>query len=240
MLKLDIRNNIVNQENEHKSSFLIEPLESSQSISLGHLLRRVVLSNTPGIALYAVSLNDIKNEFNFINGIREDIFEIILNLKELVFSSLSGIDLLVKKINNVFLLANGPKIITAKLFQFPKNVIRIINSQKYICTLTQKKSFFLELMLKKDKGYITEQKKKTINYYKKYNNFIIVNSTFCPIKIINYNTNLCYNNNGLLKESLIFNITTNGSITPLKCLLEAIKFINDNLQMTLNQVKLIL
>ena len=86
----------INKDQTYYGSFLIEPLEIGQGITLGNTLRRTLLSDLTGYAITGVRINNLKHEFSIIEGLREDILELLLNLKEIVFQSSS----LVKRENN--------------------------------------------------------------------------------------------------------------------------------------------
>ena len=236
MLEIKKQTGLINQEKYSFNRFEISPLEANQGITLGNALRRSILSNTPGLGLYSVLINDTRNEFDTILGVRENVLEIILNLKDLSFC----FPLILKNDRNemsAFLYTTGPKVITSNYLKFPKNNTRIINPTKYICTISENCSLYMELKLKVGKGYSLNE---VANNVKKHipQNIININSEFCPVKNINYVVNLCYNNNGLLKEALIINIITNGSITPLRCLLESLKNLHTTLQSIASNINL--
>lgn len=239
MKKLNVKENLIAQAKKHNSSFTIEPLDASQSITLGNTLRRILFTKTPSLAAYAVEINDIKNEFDSLVGLREDILEVIVNLKEIVYSLPSSLNKANKNFSG-YLFAIGPKIITAKLFNFPKNTTRVINSLKYIGTLTEKKPFYLELKLKIGNGYNYEFQESTKQEFKRPSLLLPITTNFCPIKNVTYLTNLCYNNNGLLKESLTLNIQTNGSCTPGRCLFESLKYLNSSITFLTNNFNLLI
>lgn len=234
-----MKENLIVKAKKHNSSFTIEPLDASQSITLGNTLRRILFTKTPSLAPYAVEINDIKNEFDPLVGLREDVLELIVNLKEIVYS----LPFTFNKANKNFsgyLFAIGPKIITANLFKFPRKTTRVINSLKYIGTLTEKKPFYLELKLKIGNGYNYEFQESSNQECKKSNFLLPITTNFCPVKNVTYLTNLCYNNNGLLKESLTLSIQTNGSCTPARCLFESLKYLNSSITFLTNNFNLLI
>ena len=99
----------------HHAKFLIEPLEKGQGITIGNALRRTLLSQIPGIAIVGVRISDVNHEFSAINGVKEDVIEVLLNLKQIVFTGT-----LVKE-TIVTINVNGPKIITANDILLPDN-----------------------------------------------------------------------------------------------------------------------
>jgi DNA-directed RNA polymerase subunit alpha len=219
-----------NSINQH-GCFIIEPLEIGQGITLGNSLRRTLLSDLEGYGITGVRINDLKHEFGIIKGLREDTLEVLLNLKEIIFKpSYNQNNFKNKKIQS-FLQIKGPKIITAGLFNLPKNNLKILNPSQYICTLVDDNELFIELDIEKGKGYRLSEE----NFSKKIKEFsstiipttLLFDTIFMPIKNVNYKVKLIYDNQGYIKESLIFEITTNGSITPKRSFFEALKYLLD-------------
>lgn len=210
-------------------SFLIEPLEIGQGITLGNSLRRTLLSDLNGYAITGVRINNLKHEFSIIEGVREDILELILNLKEIVLKP--SFSFKKEKNENLkgFLNIKGPMIVTAGLFQLPEKNLQIINPSHYICTIVDDSEFYLEIDIENGKGYkLTDESRKQI----KDRQFSItkpatlyVDAIFMPIKKVNYKIKLIHDSKGNIKESLFLEIITNGSITPKRSLKEALKII---------------
>ena len=224
--------NIINLETYKKENttyvgiYLIEPLEIGQGITLGNMLRRTLLSNLTTFAITGARVNNLNNEYQKIDGLHEDTLEILLNLKEIVFkSSLSLINKYLKY--KGYLNTYGPIIITAGLFNLPKNILKIINPQQYIGTLLTGNVFNLEIDIENKNNT-----KKVKNSYQKINDIfnseaatLKIDNNFLIIKNITYKVNLIYDTFGNLKESLSLEITTNGSLTPKRCLLDSLKLL---------------
>lgn len=224
----------IDQEQNNYGSFLIEPLEIGQGITLGNALRRTLLSDLIGYAVTGVRINNLKHEFATIEGLREDILEILLNLKEIVFKASSSFDSQIYlKTETVqlkgFLNVKGPIVVTAGMLNLPKNVIKIINPNQYICTITDNSDFYLEIDIERGKGYrLIEETKKKAKYEKVIDEFpstLQVDALFMPIKKVNYKIKLIHDTKGNIKESLQLEILTNGSITSKRSLQEAIKIL---------------
>ena len=141
----------IDKNEEHYGCFIIEPLEIGQGITLGNTLRRTLLSDLNGYGITGVRINNLKHEFSVIEGMREDVLEVILNLKEIVFKS----SLKTEKTNQlkVFLNVKGPIIVTAGLFQLPENSLKIVNPSQYICTIIDNSEFYIEIDIENGKGY---------------------------------------------------------------------------------------
>lgn len=219
----------IDKEKNHYGCFVIEPLEIGQGITLGNAIRRTLLSDLTGFSIIGVRINNLKHEFATIPGLREDVLEIILNLKEIIFKTSSSFQHknLPTKLKG-FLNVKGPIIITAGMFQLPENIIQILNINQYIGTIVDTSEFYLEIDIENGKGYkLTEETRKKNIQQKmtKKPSTILVDALFMPIKKANYKTKLIHDTKGNIKESLIFEIWTNGSITPKRSIQEALKIL---------------
>ena len=123
--------------------FLINSLQSGQGITVGNLLRRVLLNDLSGTAITAIRIAGVRDEFSLITGVREDILEIILNLKGIIFTNTT------KNISFGRLKIKGPAVVTANSIQLPSN-ITIVNPNHYIATVSS--SNFLEIEFKFEHG----------------------------------------------------------------------------------------
>jgi DNA-directed RNA polymerase subunit alpha len=106
----------IDDPRDHYDKFLIEPLEPGQGITLGNALRRVLLSDLEGTAIVSVRIAGVNHEFSTISGIREDVLEILLNLKEITFKSTTNEPLIGR------LRIQGPTIVTAESFDLPSEL----------------------------------------------------------------------------------------------------------------------
>lgn len=228
MSTLSCIENYIDQEKNHYGCFLIEPLEVGQGITLGNALRRTLLSDLTAFSITGVRINNLKHEFSIIEGLREDVLEVLLNLKEIIFkTSFSFKQEIEFSKQKGFLHVKGPVIVTAGMFQLPKNVFRIINPNQYICTIVNDSEFYLEIDIESGKGYrLTEESRKK-SFDKKVRRTraatLMVDAIFMPVKKVNYKIKLIHDSQGNIKESLSIEITTNGSVTPKRSLHEAVK-----------------
>ena len=230
MSKLICIESYIDKDRNHYGNFLIEPLELGQGITLGNALRRTLLSDLTGFAITGARINNLKHEFAVVEGLREDILEVLLNLKEIVFKS-SYFSASQKKETKLkaFINIQGPIVITAGMLQLPKNILKVINPNQYICTIVDNSYFYLEVDIENGKGYqlTDENRKKIIN--EKFNtskpSTLVLDSIFFPIKKANYKIKLIHDTRGNIKESLNFEILTNGSITPKRGIQESLKIL---------------
>ena len=217
-------------KDNHYGSFIIEPLDIGQGITLGNALRRTLLSDISGFAITGVRINNIKHEFASITGLREDIAEVILNLKEIVFKpAFIYKDYLTSTKTRAFLHIKGPIIVTAGMFNLPKGIVTIVNPEQYIGTLVTPSELYIEVDIEKGKGYrLTEENRRQLpleNVLPIKPSTLSIDSLFTPIKKVNYKIKLIHDTNGVIKESLHLQISTNGSITPKRSLQEALKLL---------------
>lgn len=226
----------IDAEKNILGSFIIEPLETGQGITLGNSLRRTLLSDLTGFAITGARINNLKHEFAIVDGIREDVLEILLNLKEITFKpslilkekiSTNGNKIPLKF--KAFLNVKGPILVTAGMLFLPKDAFQIVNPEQYICTVVDDSNLYLEIDIENGVGYqlIDESRKKNIQ--EKLSilkpTTLLVDALFMPVKKVNYKIKLIHDSYGNIKESLFIEILTNGSITPKRSLQEAIKIL---------------
>jgi DNA-directed RNA polymerase subunit alpha len=218
----------IDKNQNHYGCFVIEPLEIGQGITLGNALRRTLLSDLPGYAISGVKINNLKHEFSIIEGLREDVLELLLNLKEIIFRKSYSFQEEKELFQfKSFLHVKGPLIITAGMFHLPKNYLTILNPNLYLCTIVDNSEFYLEIDIKNGKGYqlSEEMRKEKNNISSKYPSSFFLDTLFVPIKKVNYKVKLIYDTQGNIKESLSFEILTNGSITPKRAMQEGLKIL---------------
>jgi DNA-directed RNA polymerase subunit alpha len=220
----------IEKDFQHYGCFIIEPLNIGQGITLGNSLRRTLLSDLQGYAITGARINNLKHEFALVEGLREDILEILLNLKEIIFKNISSPEINNSgKIFKGFLNVKGPIIVTAGMFQLPKEVLSIVNPNQYICTIVNSSEFYLEIDIENGKGYklVEENRKEKTEKVGSYikPSTLFVDAIFMPIKKVNYKIKLIHDSKGNIKESLSIEIVTNGSITPKRSIYEALKII---------------
>lgn len=225
MKKLICTESCINENFTHLGKFVIEPLEIGQGITLGNSLKRILLTDLTGFAITSLKINGIKHEFSVIEHVREDILEIILNLKEIIFKH----SILKNPMQSKFtsnLLVKGPKVVTAGMLRLPKNNITIVNPNQYICTISGNVDFFLEIEIEKGKGYrIIEDFGNNELTSTQNASSLKIDALFMPIKNVSYKIKIIHDTQGNLKEALHLDILTNGSITPHRSIHEALKIL---------------
>lgn len=189
--------------------FIMSNLLAGQGLTIGNALRRVLLANLEGTAITAIKIPNVSHEFSTIPGIREDILEILLNIKQVVLKTLE------KQKFSGKIKAKGPGIITANSIMFDSDV-SVVNPNHYIATISAKTVVEFDIIAESGIGYqIANQIEE------KYPNFLTIDAIFMPVIKVNYRINNLYISYNQTTESLELEITTNGSITPEKALIDA-------------------
>lgn len=195
--------NVVDQKDNHYQ-VTIEPFYPGFGVTIGNALRRVLLSSLPGGAVTSFKINGVQHEFDAIPGVKEDVVEIMLNLKQLRLKSFSDEPVKLK------LSAKGENILTAG--DIDKNSeVEISNKDLVICTLTDKTSNMdMEITVENGLGYVTvEQREKE----KLDIGTIAIDSSFSPIMNVGYNVENVRVGKMTNYEKLILDIITDGTIT---------------------------
>ena len=196
--------------------FVINSLKPGQGITIGNQLRRVLLGDLGGIAISAVRIAGVTHEFSTIPGVREDILEILLNLKGIVLKS--------KTTKSQFgrLKLQGPNVVTADSIQLPDN-LQIINPNHYIATLST--SSILEIEFKFEYG--TGYKLASQTFLEEDENYLQLDTIFMPVQKVDFKIENIYDSSNEITERLFLDIWTNGSISPTEALESASQIIID-------------
>lgn len=205
--------------------FLINDLTPGQGITIGNQLRRVLLGDLGGTAISAVRIVGIRHEFATIPGVREDILEILLNLKGIVIKSNTT------EIKFGRLKVQGPLVVTADLIDLPTG-LEIVNPNHYIATIATSINLEIEFKIEYGTGY----KLASQLFADEDKNFLQIDSIFMPVQKVNFKIENVYDNENALTERLFLEIWTNGSIQPSEALKKASQIIV-NLFTSLIEVK---
>jgi DNA-directed RNA polymerase subunit alpha len=193
------------------SKFVLEPLERGQGTTVGNALRRVLLSNLEGAAVTAVRIAGVNHEFATIDGVREDVLEILLNMKEIVLKSYTS----APQIGRVMI--TGPATVRAAQFDLPSEV-EIVDPGQYIATLAEGARLEMEFRIEKGKGYRAVERGRDDGAAV---DFLQIDAVFMPVNKVNYSVEEARIDGSLEKDRLLLDIWTNGSITPQEALTEA-------------------
>lgn len=228
MNKLTCIESYIDKEQNQYGCFVIEPLEIGQGITLGNSLRRTLLSDLTSFAITGARINNLKHEFAIADGLREDTLEVLLNLKEIIFKLSFPCQKKKEKIKG-FIHVKGPVIVTAGMIKLPARTVIILNPTQYICTITDTSELYLEVDIESGKGYklIEEKVKEKMEerFFPLKPSTLLIDSIFMPVKQVNYKIRLIHDTQGNIKESLLLEIWTNGSISPKRCIQESLKLL---------------
>jgi DNA-directed RNA polymerase subunit alpha len=205
--------------------FSLQPLERGYGVTLGNSIRRVLLSSLTGAAITAVKFSGVLHEFTTIEGVVEDVSEIILNLKQV------RMKLLNKKPNKIDISFNGGGEWTAGDIQKNSAEIEILNPDLHIATLNKRAKFDVELRIGKGKGYIPAAENVSPDYTI---GVIPIDSIFTPIKNVKFDVENVRIGDKNDFEKLTIEIATDGSITPDDALTQAAKIMRDHIQLFIN------
>ncbi|MFO7447611.1 MAG: DNA-directed RNA polymerase subunit alpha [Ignavibacteriaceae bacterium] len=205
--------------------FFLQPLERGYGVTLGNSLRRVLLSSLTGAAITSVKFSGVLHEFTTIEGVVEDVSEIILNLKQV------RMKLLNKKPNKIDITFIGEGEFTAADIQKHSSEIEILNPELHVASLNKSAKFDVEIRVGKGKGYVPAHEnvspEQTIGV-------IPIDSIFTPIKNVKYDVENVRIGDKNDYEKLTIEITTDGSITPDDSLTQAAKIMRDHIQLFIN------
>lgn len=199
------------------SRFVLEPLERGQGTTVGNALRRVLLSNLEGAAVTAVRIAGVNHEFATIEGVREDVLEILLNMKEIVLKSYTS----APQIGRV--MVTGPATVRAAQFDLPSEV-EIVDPGQYIATLAEGARLEMEFRIEKGKGYRSVERGRDESTSV---DFLQIDAVFMPVTKVNYTVEDARIDGSLEKDRLILDVWTNGSLTPQEALSQAANLLVD-------------
>ncbi len=205
--------------------FLLQPLERGYGVTLGNSLRRVLLSSLTGAAITSVKFSGVLHEFTTIEGVVEDVSEIILNLKQV------RMKLLNKKPNKIDISFNGQGEFTAADIQKASSEIEILNPELHIASLNKSAKFDMEIRVGKGKGYVPSSENVSEDYTI---GVIPIDSIFTPIKNVKYDVENVRIGDKNDFEKLTLEILTDGSLTPEDALTQAAKILKDHIQLFIN------
>ncbi len=204
------------QKNQSQySKFVLEPLDRGQGITVGNALRRVMLSNLEGAAVTAIRIAGVNHEFATIPGVREDVLEIMLNMKEIILKSYSDQPQIGR------LVAIGPATVTAAQFDVPSE-IEVIDPHQYVATLAEGAKLEMEFRVEKGSGYRAIERSKDDSSSL---DFLQIDSVFMPVTKVNYGVEDIRPDGSTVKDRLTLEVWTNGSINPKEALSEASEII---------------
>jgi len=209
---------IMINETANEGNFEFRPLEPGYGLTVGNALRRVLLSSLEGYAIVSIKISGVDHEFSTIEGVVQDVTEIILNLKQIRFKQqIDSVD-----IETATLKVDKVDKVTAANVATSLSNFQVLNTDQLICEMNQKVSFEMEFTVAKGRGYVPASEN---NIEDNSVGTIAIDSIFTPIVNVNYNIENYRVGQKTDFEKLNLNITTDGSIDPQKALTEASKIL---------------
>ena len=206
------------------AKIVAEPLEKGYGLTLGNALRRILLSSIRGTAVTAIQIDGVLHEFTSIKGVREDVTDIVLNVKSLALKSSS------EGPKKLILDAKGPGIIKASNIT-PVNEIEILNPDLVICNLDENTNFHMEMTVGNGKGYVSADLNKP---EEPPLGLIPIDSLFSPVKKVSYSVSTAREGKALDYDKLTMEVETNGSISAEDALAYSARIFQDQLAMFVN------
>ena len=222
-------------ESSNYGKFVITPLERWFGLTLGNALRRVILSSMPGIAIVSTEIEGVQHEFMALNGVREDVTGIVLNLKRIVFKYRNDETKLFKPMpfgtEEFYTLSvhkKGPGVVTANDLVDESNELTVINKDQVICTLEEGGEFKAKFYAKRGIGYVGANENKRFCKDANGNVFIeriAIDSIYTPVVRANYEVEKTRVEDDVTYDKLILEVWTNDSINPADAVSLASKFL---------------
>lgn len=205
--------------------FVLQPLEEGYGATIGNAFRRVLLASIPGCAISGIRIDGVLHEFQTIEGVSEDMAEIVLNLKEVRLKQLD------KKASRIAFTVTGPADFTCRDIQNATDAFEVLNPDHHIATLSEGVRLNVELRIGRGKGYVPSEENRQPD---QPIGMIAIDSIFTPVLNVRYLVEPTRVGQKTDYEKLTLDITTDGSITPEEALATAAKILRDHIQLFLN------
>jgi DNA-directed RNA polymerase subunit alpha len=219
--KLDI---VSDSDNVRSASVVAEPLERGYGLTLGNALRRVLLSSLQGAAVTAIQIDGVLHEFSSIPGVREDITDFVLNVKEIALK-MGG-----EGPKRLTLSKQGPGAVTAGDIKVTGD-IEVLNSDLVLCHLDDGAEINIEFTVNTGKGYVPADRNRPDDAPI---GFIPVDALFSPVRRVSYKVDATRAGESLDKDKLTLTVETNGAISPEDAVAYAARILQDQLSVFVN------
>ena len=217
-------------EDGTRGKFIVEPLERGFGITLGNSLRRIMLSSLPGYAVTSIKIDGVLHEFSTIPGVKEDVTEIVLNVKGII-AKIHG-----HAPKTVIIDVVGAQKITAADIKLDSD-IEILNPNHHIATVGEGERFYMELTFDHGRGYVSQERNKQLDAQMRAANVsapigtIFTDSIYTPVYNVNYSVENTRVGNVTDYDKLTLEILTNGTITAKEAISFGAKILNEHLNL---------
>ncbi|MFV0431788.1 MAG: DNA-directed RNA polymerase subunit alpha, partial [Alphaproteobacteria bacterium] len=212
------------QDGGYRATLVAEPLERGFGVTLGNALRRVMLSSLRGAAVTSIEIEGVLHEFSSISGVREDVTEIIMNIKALALKAHD------EGPSRISLKAEGPAVVTAEMIECPHNV-EVINKGLVIAHLDDGAKLNMEMVVETGKGYVSAADNREEN---SPIGVIPIDSIYSPVRRVTYKVDTARVGQQTDFDKLIMDISTDGSILPEDALALSARVLQDQFQRFIN------
>ena len=216
--------NIQNSDDKSITTVIAEPLEKGYALTIGNSLRRILLSSIQGSAITGIQIDGVLHEFSSIKGVREDVTDIVLNVKLLSLQVMSDVP------KKLILDVKGPGEIKAKDIQLNPDV-KILNEDLVLCNLDENTVFHMELIASRGKGYRPADRNKNEDSPL---GLIAIDSLFSPVKKVSYTIENAREGKSLDYDKLVMKVETDGSISAEDAVAYAARIFQDQLSLFVN------
>ena len=227
MIEMDMPKLEVLENDDFYAKVVCEPLEKGFGLTIGNCLRRILLSALPGAAVEGIKFLDgsVKHEFSAVEGVKEDVTEIILNLKTLAIKT-KVIDKEYEKVLHI--CKEGPAVLTGKDLNIDAE-IEVINADQYICTIDEGAKLDVEITIGRGRGYrpAKENKKPVVDY-------IAVDSIYTPVQRVNYTVEPTRVGQAVDYDKLTLEVWTDGTFSGKEIISLAAKIMQDHISLFVN------
>ncbi len=211
-------------EDKKYGRFVVEPLERGYGITLGNSLRRIMLSSLPGVAVSQVKIEGVLHEFSSIPGVKEDVTEIIMNVKSLAIKNNSDAN----EVKTAYIEYEGEGIVRASDIQVDQD-IEILNPDLVIATLSGKDTkLYMELTITRGRGYVGADKNKTDDLPI---GVIAIDSIYTPVERVNVTVENTRVGQITDYDKLTLDVSTNGTLAPDEAVSLAAKVLSEHLSL---------
>ncbi|MAO66749.1 MAG: DNA-directed RNA polymerase subunit alpha [Balneola sp.] len=209
------------EDQDNFGTFVLQPLERGFGVTIGNSFRRVLLSSLPGIAITAVKINGVDHEYSSIKGVKEDVYELILNFKEVRFKQIeqsSGV---------IHISKSGQGELTAKDIDDATAEYDVLNPELVIANLADDAELEIELKIGRGRGYVPAEE---MSIEEDDVNLIPIDAIFTPIKSVKYNVENVRVGQRTDYEKLVMDIETDGSVNAKEALTIAGKILKEHIE----------
>lgn len=212
----------VEKDSENFGTFILQPLERGFGVTIGNSFRRVLLSSLPGLAITAVRINGVEHEYSSIDGVKEDVYEIILNLKQVRFKQ-------VEQSGGVInLTKEGPGDLTAGDIGEATADFEILNPEQIIATLSDGVTLEMEFRVGRGRGYVPAE--EMASDFEDEINLLPIDAIFTPIKSVQFDVENVRVGQRTDYEKLVMNVTTDGSLNAKEALTISGKILKEHIE----------